>query len=102
MATLTTAVEIPYNWNHDWKRQDRAYDAAIKAAQRQFRRKDRGEWVGAIISWSVADGYATYMVAQQNPLVMAHVFYGDGYEVDPIMIRGLELSDIESRCAKPV
>ena len=102
MATLTTAVEIPYNYQHNRTQANRAYDAAIKTTQRGFRRKDRGEWVGALISWSVADGYASYMVAEQSPLVMAHIDYGDGYQVDPIMIRGLVLSDIKDRCSQPV
>jgi hypothetical protein len=101
MATEVEGIEIPYNWNHNWTQQNRAYEAAIKATRRTLRRKSRGAWVGALISWQVADGYATYIVVQEQPLQVAHIDYCDGYTVDPIMIRGLQLSDIEERCEKP-
>jgi hypothetical protein len=56
-----------------------------------------GPLVGEVISWPVADGKAQYMVYTTKPLALLHLDYGDGYQVDPIMIRGLRVTDVKEK-----
>jgi len=50
--------------------------------------------VGALVSFPIADGYATYRVAKDKPLTLEHVPYGDAYQVPYVMIRGLRRVDV--------
>lgn len=94
------SIEIPYDHElRDWTEQNRRYEAALKEAADAARAKSPGDMVGETLRWQVADGYAVYMVVKQKPLTVAHVNEGDGYQVDPIMIRGLRLSDVRERVA---
>jgi hypothetical protein len=102
MAKETTPIEVPHDWGipYDRVKADKQYDATLKAAADTARAKHPGDMVGETISWQIADGYATYMVVKQKPLMVAHVNSGDGYQVDPIMIRGLRVSDVRERVAR--
>ena len=53
-----------------------------------------GEIVGAIIHFPVADGQAYYRVQSESPLIVEHVTYLDAWQVDPIMIKGLDKEDV--------
>jgi len=55
---------------------------------------------GKVIQWQVADGYASYFVQSEKPLVLRHIGAGDGYAVDPALIRGLRLSDVRAMMAR--
>jgi len=50
-----------------------------------------------LIHFPVADGHAIYFIHSERPLVLQHVPYGDAYRADPILIRGLRLSDVKLR-----
>lgn len=50
-----------------------------------------------IVSFPVADGFALYFVYSEKPLVLQHIPYGDAWQVDAALIRGLRLSDINKR-----
>lgn len=50
-----------------------------------------------MIKFSVADGYAWYIVKSRKPLVLQHVDYSDGYRASTPLIRGLRLSDINDK-----
>jgi len=52
------------------------------------------EFVGEIVKWQRADGYALYAVVNTAPLELVWVDYGDGYGVEAALIRGLNLDDI--------
>lgn len=51
--------------------------------------------IGKTIRFQVADGYAQYMVCSTRPLELLHLDYVDGYEADPILLRGLTLTDVK-------
>jgi hypothetical protein len=91
------SLEIPYDFNLSWDEATKKYDAALDAAAKAARAKNPGDMVGETIKWGVADGYAVYMIVKQKPLIVQHVDWGDGYRVDPIMIRGLRLSDVRQK-----
>jgi len=102
MARETTGIEVPHDWSlpYDRVKADKQYDETLKAAADAARAKNPGDMVGETLHWGVADGSAVYMVVKQKPLLVAHVNVGDGYRVDPIMIRGLRLSDVRERVAR--
>ena len=102
MAKETAPIEIPHDWSlpYDRVKADKQYNEGLKAAADAARAKNPGDMVGETLSWQIADGYATYMVVKQKPLMVAHVDAGDGYQVDPIMIRGLRLSDVRERVGR--
>ena len=75
--------------NHD--EQEKALKALIKCSKTL----PKGEVVGAVIAFGVADGAAYYIVTKANPLTVAHIPYGDNYHVNGLMIRGLRKSDVK-------
>ena len=50
---------------------------------------------GNIIKFPAADGYALYFVESMKPLVLKHIPYADGYQIDPAHIRGLRAKDVQ-------
>lgn len=61
----------------EYERQEKEYIERV----REFckKRKPKGQLVGEIIRFGVADGYAQYMVAGLRPLELIHLDLGDGY-----------------------
>jgi hypothetical protein len=53
--------------------------------------------LGGIVKFPVADGYAMYLVIKEKPLTLQSLPFGDGYQADPALIRGLRTVDIEAR-----
>jgi hypothetical protein len=85
------SIAIPFDYSEGWQQREQdALDAAAKSA----RSKAEGEFVGEILRWQRADGYAVYMVVKQKPLTLAHVGVGDAYSIEPALIRGLNLADV--------
>ncbi len=94
------SIEIPWDFDLPYHENDKNYEKALEAAAKAARAKNPGDMVGETIKWGVADGYAVYMIVKEKPLTVQHVDHGDGYRVDPIMIRGLRLSDVRGRVAQ--
>lgn len=58
----------------------------------------KGDLVGKVVSWGVADGRAVYMVYRQNPrLELIHLPIHDAYQLPEEQIRGMRVSDIRKR-----
>jgi len=55
-----------------------------------------GEILGGIVKFQVADGYAMYLVVKEKPLTLQHLRFGDGYQVDYALIRGLRRVDVQA------
>ena len=68
----------------DWRQ------SAHEIAFQKLRESDK-----PMIRFSVADGFAHYLVVSMSPLKLQHVPYGDGYMAHPALIRGLRKDDIE-------
>ena len=47
-----------------------------------------------IMSFPVADGSAMYKVVKEKPLTLAHIPYGDAYQIPYAHIRGLTYADL--------
>ena len=99
----TAGISREPNLMVDGKYDDKAYDAEVKRYTREVReyaqKTHSGIWVGEVIRFQVADGYAQYMVFSQKPLSLFHLNIGDGYQADPILLRGLLLSDVKKLVA---
>ena len=55
------------------------YEADLKAF---CIKRNPSEYVGGIIRFQVADGYAEYMVASMKPVQLIHLEYLDGYHFE--------------------
>ena len=65
----------------------------------ELKQKSPGEFVGRVLKWQRADGYARYVVVEQRPILkVAHLNVGDGWEVEPPLIRGLNIDDVSAMC----
>lgn len=60
-----------------------------------------GPLTGETVHWSVADGYAEYMVGhapgRKPSMILIHLAFGDGYHINEIMARGLRQADIKEQ-----
>lgn len=74
----------------------KAHDDALKALQATAAALPEGEYVGALIRFGVADGYAVYRVKSLKPLVLEHVPFGDAYQISVSHIRGLRVTDVKA------
>jgi len=69
----------------DWRNSDH------EVAMRELLSGDK-----PVIKFSVADGFAYYLVVSMSPLKLQHIPYGDEYAVHDAMIRGLRKNDVEN------
>ena len=51
----------------------------------------------AVVRFQVADGYAVYVVTQDDPLTLQHVPFMDGYQADAATIRGVNRSTVRDQ-----
>ena len=98
MATLTRSIltHEPDYENFDYKREYAAVDKARALYAKGFRNANKGDLVGEIIKFPVADGYAEYMVESERPLKLVHLADWDEYSIPPAHIRGLRLTDVRA------
>lgn len=59
-----------------------------------------GEYVGAILSFPIADGKALYLVDKVKPLTLTPIQFLDGYQIPAAHIRGLTLDDVRHQVAR--
>ena len=92
-------------WQHpgDWEKHDgEDYMDFIKRTGVAFNliaaKADKvpaGKYVGAMVSFSIGDGAAYYILQKEKPLTLLWIPYCDRYQADPILLRGLRLSDVK-------
>lgn len=76
----------------DWNQTE--HERAMTALLNASKSLERGQVIGKMLTWPVADGQAWYLVTKEDPLTVQHVPYSDAWTVDPIFIRGLRRSDV--------
>jgi hypothetical protein len=91
MAELIGRIGSNLTYTEDWAKKEA--DNLYRYRQ-QFKSENAGDAVGEVIKWQRADGYAQYMVVSEEPLKLAHVNHGDGYEVEAALIRGINLEEV--------
>lgn len=87
--------EYPTDWKN-WQEHDEKYIKRLKSWVLK-NTKSENEIIGEIIRFSVADGQALYMIANIKPLEVIHIPVGDAWQADPILLRGLRLSDVKQK-----
>jgi len=53
-----------------------------------------GEILGALVTYPVADGFAAYVVIQEEPLTLQWIPFGDMYQADHRLIKGTDRRDV--------
>jgi hypothetical protein len=64
------------------------------------RENGSGDLAGEEWRTPVGDGYARYIVFKNRPLQLIKIPTGDAWDADPIMLRGLRVSDIREHVAR--
>lgn len=93
------ASPIKYDYPDDWKNWQE-HDEKYMKELKDFvltNTKSKNGYIGETIRFPIADGYAIYMVANTKPLEVIHVPTGDAWQADPILLRGLRVSDVKER-----
>lgn len=75
-----------------YKRADAEYDAVLKLLSQDL--PPAGRILGTVLRFSVADGYAVYIVVKEKPLTLQYIPFGDCYTIPAAYIRGLTREDI--------
>ncbi len=89
----------PYPWEEealDWSHaiEPEVLDAYFK---RQADELEKLLDTGLLLSFPRADGYAYYLVVNWKPLTLQWVPYGDKWQVEPELIRGLRATGVRER-----
>ncbi len=93
-------VHEPEYQNYDYQEELRKENAVLANLAVGLRVQNLGKLVGEIIRFQIADGYAQYMVKKEKPLQLVHLHIGDAWHADPILIRGLRLSDVRQQVSQ--
>ena len=80
----------------DWK----AHSAELERLQAASDALPEGILVGGLLSFPVADGYAYYLVRNNDPLTLQHVPFGDAWTIPTPYVRGLEPEDVIEQLAR--
>lgn len=94
MAKLGTPITLPPLNMGDWRTSAhvKAYDALEDEDEAA---RDRGEIVGRLVRYPIADGYAVYKIVSAKPLTLAHVDYMDGWTIPAAHLRGINLASVK-------
>ena len=95
MANLVGEYTFKIDHRADLKAEIEREREWLEALKQELRAKSEGELVGEQLLWQRADGYARYIIVCERPLELAHLHIGDGYQVEPELIRGLRLQDAQ-------
>jgi len=98
MAILTKTVftfEHDYSQVIDWTEENKKEAEWLEGIQADLRAANPGEYVGEVLSWQRCDGYASYIVVTEEPVLMLSLLArGDCYTVEDALIRGLIIEDV--------
>lgn len=72
----------------------------LKEMQAEADALPEGKYEGAILSFSIADGAALYLVHSTKPLKLKHIPYGDAYQIPYAHLRGINLADVQQQVAR--
>lgn len=70
-----------FNWE-DVQASLKAEKEYVEELRRYLKKNYKGNNVGEIIRFQVADGYAEYMILSMDPTVLIHIDTGDAYQFE--------------------
>jgi len=95
------AGSIKPDFDHDWNKPYAEYEAKVEKwledLKSGYRKLAKGDLVGEIVRFQIADGYAQYMIVKQRPFTVAHLDILDGYSALGATIRGFRLQDARAQ-----
>ena len=92
--------EIEKEWFKTlWARHEQVL---ARIARDGFEHFDAMDITGLMLSWPRADGRAYYLVVRSKPLTVAQVLFADCWSVEPALIKGLDLTDVQSMVASEI
>jgi hypothetical protein len=95
MAQITGSLEgFNKKPGEDWRDYIERSNRMFDELQDHSDNLPEGQVEGAVISFPVADGSASYLITREKPLSLSHIPFLDGYHANPILIRGLRKSDV--------
>ncbi len=74
----------------------REEEAELERLEAEAEKRPEGTVAGCLVRFPVGDGYATYLVRTEKPLVLQHIDFFDGYGLPSAHIRGIRLADVQS------
>lgn len=86
--------------DRNWYDKEKAYIDRLAEAARAAHAGQilpRIDLIGSELRFPRGDGHALYIVWCTKPLQLVWVQVGDAWHADPILLRGLRLSDVEKR-----
>lgn len=78
----------------------KAQQAALDDLLKRSDELPEGEIVGGVLRWQRGDGYAFYVVTEEEPLTVAWVPFMDHWTVEDALIRGLNKDDVLEKLAQ--
>ena len=97
MAKLAN-TPFPGDWEIDYDKpiddEFKRTDKMLQALMDNQPTPDSKTLVGAVLMFPVADGKAIYVVTRDSPLTIAWIPYGDAWQVDACMVRGINKDDV--------
>jgi hypothetical protein len=90
-------IEVGLPWK-EWKKRDQEYIDRLAAHVKETAYTD-DPLIGEVIQFSIADGYAQYMVWNTEPLELIHLELGDAWQIPDAHARGIRLADVRTMVA---
>lgn len=79
-----------------WRLHEAGCEAYLQAIQDEARKANKGDLVGEVVRFGMADGHAIYVVWSQRPLSLVHVPIFDAWQIPEAHARGLRVKDIRA------
>lgn len=87
------AYELPeFVWDGDYDSNEHL--AALRQLRETSDALPDGQIVGSLLSWQRGDGWAYYLVVDDEPLTVQHVRAIDAWTVEDALIKGLDREDV--------
>ena len=95
MASQIGQFKIPITLQENWRTYEDDFNLAIAKIKLVAKKHGgNGEYVAEVLKFSVRDGYAYYVVMQEEPLQLAHIAVGDNYTLPNAEVLKLTMVDI--------
>jgi len=89
MAKCTESFNVPYGTEEE-------EEAVIAELAAKCRKRYKGETVGEVVNFPMADSSAAYMVKCEKPLTLIHLDVCEGWSIPEAHMRGLRMEDIHA------
>ena len=77
-----------------WEKSNKREESRLQPLYEASRAATPTGTTGFIMEFGVADGYARYRVTSHHPLILQHIYVGDGWQIPAAHVRGIRLQDV--------